>query len=180
MPIRKRKPVELRPSESNSMKRRHPEFGYHKNYIHPWSLFQKGCALQYRQLTNRQKQQLLLKGKIPLQLNLMPKETKTKTKTKSPLPTTSFQSINSPATAASHLSINPSTAASHLSINSPVITQSLKNYNLQLNELTNKIASLGYSHPKKIAIAMQKHKRKITNYTKQSQKKKKKKKLKKK
>jgi len=178
MPIRKRKAVELRPSESNSMKRRHPEFGYHKNYIHPWSLFQKGCALQYRQLTNKQKQQLLLKGKIPLQLNLMPKETKTKTK--SPLP------INSPATAASHLSINsPSTAASHLSINSPVITQSLKNYNLQLNELTNKIASLGYSHPKKIAIAMQKHKRKITNYTKQgrlkqSQKKKKKKKLKKK
>ena len=72
MPIRKRKPVELRPSESNSMKRRHPEFGFHKNYIHPWSIFQKGCALQYRQLTNRQRQQLqLIQSKRPALLQLI-------------------------------------------------------------------------------------------------------------
>ena len=68
MPIRKRKPVELRPSETNSMKRRHPEFGFHKNYIHPWSLFQKRCALQYRQLNNRQRQQLQLQAKTQIPL----------------------------------------------------------------------------------------------------------------
>ena len=64
-PKRKRKPVELRPSNVNSMKRRHPEFGYHKDYIHPWSLFQKGCALHYRQLTVDQRRQLQIDGKVP-------------------------------------------------------------------------------------------------------------------
>ena len=70
MPVRKRKPVELRLSETKSMKRKHPEFGYHKNYVHPWSIFQKGCALQYRQLTTKQKKQLQLRlpNKSPLRL----------------------------------------------------------------------------------------------------------------
>ena len=71
-PKRKRKLVEIRPSEKVSMKRKHPEFGYHKDYIHPWSLYQKGCALQYRQLTYNQKQQLQLQGlsktKSPLRI----------------------------------------------------------------------------------------------------------------
>jgi len=44
--------LELRPAENNTMKRSKPEFGYHKNWIHPWSLFQKGCALQYRFLAD--------------------------------------------------------------------------------------------------------------------------------
>ena len=57
-PKRKRKVVELRPSNLNSMKKQPPYFGYHKNYIHPWSLFQKACALQYRKLSNSQKNQL--------------------------------------------------------------------------------------------------------------------------
>lgn len=65
MPIRKRKPVELRPAINDAMKRRHPEFGYHKNYIHPWSLFQKGCALQYRKLTDKQRHHLKMIQKVP-------------------------------------------------------------------------------------------------------------------
>ena len=45
---RKRRQFELRPSTNNSMKRTSPSFAFHKNYTHPWSLFQKQCAVEYR------------------------------------------------------------------------------------------------------------------------------------
>ena len=57
MVAKKPRRIEIRPSENHSMKKKFPEFGFHKNYIHPWSAFQKSCAVQYSFLTKMDKKQ---------------------------------------------------------------------------------------------------------------------------